>query len=115
MEHLSDPLTELKNIEKILEANGKILILVPNYNSRARKIFGISAPTLNPRGHLHFYSQKSMKILANKSQLKILKFNQELPIIDLMYPHIKYNKKLLADIIRKKECYYHIYILGKKR
>jgi len=114
LEHLINPLTELKNAEKILETNGKILILVPNYNSKARKILQISTPTLNPREHLHFFSQKSMKILANKSNLKILKFSQELPIIDLMYPYIKYSKKLLVDIIKKKESYYHIYILIKK-
>jgi len=114
MEHLSDPLTELKNAEKILKANGKIFIQIPNYNSRARKILGSLTPTLNPREHLHFFSQKSMKILANKSKLKVIKFSQELPIIDLMHPYIKYNKKLQADIVNKKECYYHIYILEKK-
>ena len=58
LEHLINPLTELKNAEKILETNGKILILVPNYNSKARKILGASTPTLNPREHLHFFSQK---------------------------------------------------------
>ena len=114
LEHLIEPLTALKNAEKILETNGKILILVPNYNSKARKILGASTPTLNPREHLHFFSQKSMEIIANKSNLKIFKFSQELPIIDLMYPYIKYSKKLLADIMKKKECYYHIYILIKK-
>ena len=113
LEHLTDPLSALKNAEKILEANGKILVNVPCYNSRARKILGISTPTLNPREHLHFFSQKSMKILANKSKLKIFKFSQELPIIDLMYPHIKYSKKFIADIVKKKECYNDVYILVK--
>ena len=54
-----------------------------------------------------------MKILANKSKLKISKFSQELQIIDLMYPHIKYSKKLIADIVKKKECYNDVYILVK--
>ena len=113
LEHLTEPLATLKNAEKILETNGKILVNVPSYNSRARKILGISTPTLNPREHLHFFSQESMKILANKSKLKISKFSQELPIIDLMYPHIKYSKKLIADIVKKKECYNDVYILVK--
>ena len=113
LEHLIEPLAALKNAEKILETNGKILVNVPSYNSRARKILGISTPTLNPREHLHFFSQESMKILANKSKLKISKFSQELPIIDLMYPHIKYSKKFIADIVKKKECYNDVYILVK--
>ena len=113
LEHLKNPLDTIKSSKKILEDNGKILVLIPNIKSRAFKILGVSTPTINPREHLQFFTESSMKCLAKKSGFKIVKFYQELPVIDLMYPFIQYSKKLLKEIINKKECYYNLYVLKK--
>ena len=113
LEHLKNPLETIKCSKKILDQNGKILILIPNIKSRAFKILGVSTPTINPREHLQFFTENSMKYLAKNSGLKISKFYQELPVIDLMYPFIQYSQKLLKEIIKKKECYYSLYVLEK--
>ncbi len=113
LEHLKNPLDTIRSSKKILEDNGKILVLIPNIKSRAFKILGVSTPTINPREHLQFFTESSMKCLTKKSGLKIVKFYKELPVIDLMYPFIQYSKKLLNEIINKKECYYSLYVLKK--
>ncbi len=113
LEHLKDPVDTIKSSKKILEKNGKILVFVPNIKSRAFKILGVSTPTINPREHLQFFTESSMKYLSKNLGLKIEKFYQELPVIDLMHPFIQYNKKLLKEIIDKKECYYSLYVLKK--
>ena len=114
VEHLKNPLETIQMSKKILEKDGMILILVPNLRSRAFKLLGVNTPTLNPREHLHFFTSKSMNYLAKKTNFRIVEFHQELPVIDLMYPYINFNKKVIDEILKKKESYYHVYLLKNK-
>ena len=114
VEHLKNPLEMFQMSKKILKKNGMMLILIPNLRSRAYKLLGVNTPTLNPREHMHFFTLKSMKNLAERTNLKIVNFHQELPVIDLMYPYINFNKEIINEILTKKESYYHIYLLKNK-
>ena len=112
LEHISNPYNELLKCSKILTKTGNILILVPNIRSRAFGILGITVPTINPRSHLSYYSFNSMKILAKRVGLKIDKYFQELPVIDLMYDFIEDTEELLEEIIANDESYYSVYLLS---
>jgi len=112
LEHMSNPVKELKKCKEILDDNGKILILVPNLYSRAFKILGLTIPTLNPRRHLQYFSKDSMKFLCDKVGLKIEEYYQELPVIDLMYDYIDYNEDLIQSILDNNESYYSVYLLS---
>lgn len=111
LEHLTNINLTFKIIKKILVKNGIIFFLIPNINSFAFKLLKEKTPTLAPRDHLNFFNFKSIKHICKKFNLKLIHRYQELPIIDLMHPLIKCTKKLNAEIIKKKQCYYDIYFL----
>ena len=90
-----------------------LFFLIPNINSYAFQLLKEKTPTLVPRDHLNFFSFKSIKLLAKRKNLKILYRFQELPVIDLMYPLVvRVNKRLINKIIKKKLCYYDVYVLS---
>lgn len=113
LEHLVTPGSVLKKCGEILAPGGRVLVMVPNLFSRAFKILGISTPTIYPRAHLHYYTEGSMERLSRDAGLEIDAFFQELPVIDLMHPFLRYDDALVQDIVAKKECYYHAYMLRK--
>ena len=113
LEHVTNPIEILQKCYEVLDEDGIVIFLIPNIYSRAFKILGISTPTLSPRAHINFFTEKSFKKLCKQTNLKILEFFQELPVIDLMYPYIDFNSDLIDDILSKKESYYHVYIVGK--
>lgn len=80
-EHVYNPREVLAKCKKILDRNGKILILIPNFFSRAFAILGVTNPTLNPRAHINFYTRRSMEYLCSNIGLSIERVFQELPVI----------------------------------
>lgn len=114
LEHISNPVQVLNACEKILDDDGYLLVLVPNLKSRAFRILGAQTPTLNPREHINFYSEKSMTALCNQTGLKIDFKYQELPVIDLMYPYVEYSEELIKEILESDESYYCVYLMSKK-
>ena len=115
LEHLKDPSNEMKNLKKILKPKGRVLILVPNFHSRAMKILGLATPTINPRSHLQFFTYESMNYLCNKNNFSLESIHQELPIIDLIKPYLKDCLKTVNDIIKKNESYYNVYFIRLKK
>lgn len=115
LEHIDNPVKELKKCVDILNKDGKLLILVPNLQCRAFKILGISVPMLNPRSHLNYFSKESMEFLCNRTGLTIREYFQELPVIDLMYEFIDYGEDLVNGILDDNESYYSVYLLSHKK
>ena len=111
LEHVADPVVVLRKCSAILDEAGCILILVPNIHSRAAGILGVNTPTLNPRAHPNLYTTKSLEHLCRQTGLQIVELFQELPVIDLMYEHVAFDRELWDGIVRRKEGYYHIYVL----
>ena len=114
LEHPIDPFRALKASSTMLADDGCILALVPNLHSRAFKILGVNTPTLNPRVHLHMFTRASFERMADRAGLAVESLFCELPVIDLMYDYIRYDADLVADIIRKYESYYFVYLLRKR-
>jgi len=113
MEHLANPSKVLNDAASMLSNNGLIFILIPNLYSAAYDIMGVNTPTINPREHINFFTPKSMEKMASINGLKIIHFDQELPVIDLMYPWVNYNESLVGGIVSRERCYYHVYFLSK--
>jgi len=112
LEHMDKPYIELVKCKEILSKNGRILILVPNFYSRAFDILGATVPTLNPRSHLNYFNKTSMEYLCNKVGLSVVEYYQELPVIDLMYDFIDFNDGFVNEIIENNESYYSVYLLS---
>lgn len=113
LEHVANPAQVLAKAASLLDDGGAILLLLPNPNSRARQILGVRTPTLNPREHIQFFTQESLEYLYSRHGLRLQGLFQELPVIDLMYDHVDYGPELVADILKREESYYLIYILTR--
>ena len=113
LEHVYNPVKVLKKISSIISSKGLMLALIPNLNSRALKILGITTPTLDPRGHIHYFTDESINKAASIAGLKVVDKFGELPIIDLMHKFLCVDNKLINQIIENNECYYSVYILSK--
>lgn len=113
LEHVYDPLAVLRKISSIINKKGIMLALIPNLNSRALKILGINTPTLDPRGHIHYFTDESIEKISSIVGMKVIDKFGELPIIDLMYKYLSVDDDLLNQIINNFECYYSVYLLKK--
>jgi 2-polyprenyl-3-methyl-5-hydroxy-6-metoxy-1,4-benzoquinol methylase len=71
LEHVIDPLGNLISAGNLLKPQGRILVLVPNFHSRAMQILGTNNPTLNPREHIQYFSKTSMEKCVKMASLEI--------------------------------------------
>jgi SAM-dependent methyltransferase len=66
-EHCFDPYETLHQIHSVLKPGGKLIIAVPNLSSIERYTFGRLWIQWHTPFHLHLYSQKSMRLLFEKT------------------------------------------------
>ena len=71
LEHVSDPIKYLKNINKKLKKGGKIFLTFPHSESYKSKILKDRWLMVSPLSHLHYFSMQSTKIMLRKSGFKI--------------------------------------------
>ncbi|MFQ3550180.1 MAG: class I SAM-dependent methyltransferase, partial [Armatimonadota bacterium] len=71
IEHLTDPINNLKICNKLLKDNGSLIIKTPNFNAFERKLLGPDWISLEIPRHLQFYSESTLKKILNKSGFEI--------------------------------------------
>lgn len=113
LEHIYDPVLAFSQITRLLQDTGIFLALIPNVKSAAIRLLGSNTPTLNPRGHINFFTETSLKLLCDQFSLTLLHKFPELPIIDLMHPFLDNPSQAITNIISNDECYYSVYIVAK--
>ena len=67
LEHLVDPLKTLKEVNRILKPGGKLIAAVPNPSALGRYFFGRYWAPWHLPYHRHFYSRRSINILAENA------------------------------------------------
>ena len=72
-EHLVDPLKTLHEVNSILKPGGFLVASAPNPKSLGRLTFGKRWGTWHLPFHRHFYSRRSIEILANESGFAVHK------------------------------------------
>lgn len=70
-EHVPDPLETLVNLRDLLDENGTIIIRIPTVSSWAWKNYSKNWYQIDAPRHFFLHSIESMRILINKSQLKL--------------------------------------------
>ena len=81
LEHVENPLDFLLQILKRTENSTEVIITVPAGDSAEANKFGVDWEMVRPFGHLHYFSNTSINIMASKLDLKvkkIQKFRREL-------------------------------------
>ena len=71
LEHLVDPVTTLKRIQKILKPDGSLIIAVPNYGGLQSRLFGKHWFHLDLPRHTYHFTESSLKNITNKNGLTI--------------------------------------------
>ena len=72
LEHTPDPLTVLKQVEQLLVPGGIALLFVPNLDSIGFSILEEESALVSPAEHLLYFSDDSLRFLADKVGLKTL-------------------------------------------
>ncbi len=72
LEHVTDPMLALQGVAKIMKPGGTAVVSFPNANGWGAKLFGRKWINWHTPYHLQFYSEKSLKILADKVGLVIV-------------------------------------------
>ncbi|MDP2586618.1 MAG: class I SAM-dependent methyltransferase [Candidatus Komeilibacteria bacterium] len=70
LEHLTDPLTTLAEVYKVLKPGGLLLINTPDAGSLVAKISGKQWHMLVPPEHLHYFSQTNLTNFLNSNGFK---------------------------------------------
>ena len=70
LEHITEPITLLKNIKKLLKPKGKILIEVPNSDDFHLKLNKFYKEFYWERAHIHYFNPKILKNVIHKSGFK---------------------------------------------
>jgi SAM-dependent methyltransferase len=84
LEHVPDPIDVLKNISRLLNKDGQVLIRIPYVDSYCWDKYREDWLQMDPPRHLYLHSKKSIQIILQKSGLqqdKIVFDSNELPMI----------------------------------
>jgi len=73
IEHLQDPVSQIKDIYGILKPGGILIISTPNSNSLTAKLLREKWLHWHVPYHLHFFSKHSISLLAEKTGFKLIK------------------------------------------
>ena len=73
LEYISNPVTFLKNIRKLLKKNGKLLIKIPNAGDLSLKLNKKYNDWFWQRAHINYFTTKTVKHVLRKSNFQIIK------------------------------------------
>ncbi|MCP3950847.1 MAG: class I SAM-dependent methyltransferase [Desulfobacterales bacterium] len=72
-EHMPDPLKAARGLHRNLRADRTVLIRIPVVSSHAWKKYGLNWVQLDAPRHLYLHTEKSMRILAQKTGFEVKK------------------------------------------
>ena len=102
LEHVSDPLSFLKEFSKQQSPGDKLFLAFPNSSSFKAKILKTKWPMVVPMAHLNFFSINSTKVLLEKSGYKplIIKEASFVVLRKLIRNTIRLPITLVKDLIK---------------
>lgn len=70
-EHLVDPVATLGATRQLLKPDGRLILSVPNAQGWGARLFGRRWINWHTPYHLHFFSRRSIRVLAEKAGLRV--------------------------------------------
>ena len=72
MEHIPDLQTTFKKLHDLLDEDGVVAMITPNFGSRQRKIFGKRWFQFKPLEHIHYFTPATLDLIAQKNGLEVV-------------------------------------------
>jgi hypothetical protein len=76
LEHVPNPRSFCKTVNKMLPKGGIFLVNTPDIDSLWARILGSKWPLLVPPEHVHYYAPKNMKLLLEESGFEIVEISR---------------------------------------
>lgn len=105
LEHLPDPKSTLKKINKILKNNGIVIITTPNQKSLISKLFGKKWFEYKPTEHLFYYNPQSISYLLRDCNFDKIKVTRDLHYLSIEYilERIRYYVPIFFVLVKPLE------------
>lgn len=75
LEHLTEPLVNLKEVHRILKPNGMIFLIVPNFDSAEVMLFGKDCDNIVADAHLTYFTPRTLQKIVEKAGFEVV-FNE---------------------------------------
>ncbi|MFC2051131.1 class I SAM-dependent methyltransferase [Chloroflexota bacterium] len=72
LEHLTEPLENLREIHRILKSKGMIFVIVPNFDSAEVMLFGKDCDTIVADAHLIYFTPETLQKMLEKAGFKVV-------------------------------------------
>lgn len=96
IEHINNPIEEVKNIKAILRKGGALYITTPNFNSLSRFILGPKWNVIEYPEHLSYYTASTITAFFNKNNF------EEIFLITSGLSLSRFNKSMHSEIATTK-------------
>jgi SAM-dependent methyltransferase len=73
IEHMLDPLAAVRKIHALLRANGRLILECPDFGSRGAQKLGPSWLHVQPKEHLYYFDESSLRNLLERSGFRTQK------------------------------------------
>lgn len=71
LEHVPDPVGLMNRAKRLMADNGVILVFTPNFDSLGISVMGKESNLIVPAEHLTYFNDKSIRVLAEKVEMRI--------------------------------------------
>ena len=89
LEHLPDPVAYVRGAKRLLKPRGRLVINVPGIESLSFRLARQCWQPLQPVYHLHHFSHRSLKCLAEKTGLHLQRYRY-LPVYEVMIASMRF-------------------------
>jgi methionine biosynthesis protein MetW len=120
LEHLKEPWTTLKELNKILKFDGTIISSIPNirhYTTIANLIFKGYWPYrdrgIHDINHLRFFTLKNIKEMFDKTGLKILNIKRNYRIIEKPHPYNRFSRYFVPPFFKEFMVFQYLVVATK--